>query len=52
MDAIPDAKGNPSIFRLDCTDEDGLSIGGICGDLDRKWDDGKRVYWLFIETSK
>lgn len=47
MEPIPGKEESPSIFRLDCTDEDGLSIDGMCGDLDRKWDDRKNLYWMF-----
>lgn len=47
MDPIPGREEAPSIFRLECTDEEGLSIDGICGDLDRKWDERRNLYWMF-----
>ena len=51
MDAVPDKNGSKSIFRLDCTDENGLSIDGIWGDLDKVWSnrEGEPTYWAFIQ---
>lgn len=45
MDPVPDIKGDPSIFRLENTDEDGLKIDGICGHPDREW--SGKTYWAF-----
>lgn len=50
MDPIPDGKENPSIFYLGNTDENGLLIEGVCGDLDRRWSHHS-MYWAFRSES-
>lgn len=47
MNPIPGGEESPSIFHLEYTDEDGLVIDGICGDLDRKWAERANLYWMF-----
>lgn len=52
MEPVPNIKGNPSIFQLENTDEDGLKIDGICGDLDREWSSTGKVYWAFENVGR